>query len=116
MNPIEWPGAPPQKRTESPNLVPLPELELDDSDYEAAAEALRNLEGCFSEVVFVHEVAARHCRERQLRTALMRSNSVIPDPARAKAFIDQWKKPTPLSQLNSYEDWFPNPIRPKRRS
>jgi hypothetical protein len=66
MNSIEWPTA----------ILPeasshdLPKLVLTDADYAVAADALRQLDDCFAEVVFVHEVAARHCRERQLQAEL----------------------------------------------
>jgi hypothetical protein len=56
MNSIEWPTA---ILPDASSHVLLPELELTDDDYAAAAEALRQLEDCFSEVVFIHEVASR---------------------------------------------------------
>ena len=75
---------------------------MTDSDYEAAGEALRKLEDCFFEVVFVHEVAARHCRERQLAELLRRQTLPKSEPAQAKDLIEKLKTPTPLSQLNSF--------------
>ncbi|HXC97662.1 MAG TPA: hypothetical protein VNU92_18320 [Edaphobacter sp.] len=77
MNPIRWP------KTRYPALPPtqdsdsLPPLELDKSDYEAANEAFRQLDDSFFEVVFLKEVAARHCRERQLKAALSRGKTTL---------------------------------------
>jgi hypothetical protein len=114
MKTIAWPSAPPQIRTESPDQFLLPELELDDSDYEAATKAFQNLDDCFFEVVFVREVAARHCRERQLRTALTH-NTTAPDAAKSVIAFNRWRKPEPITQFDSYEDWFPLATLPKKR-
>lgn len=89
-NSIEWLNT---SRPGTPSTVLLPELELTDADYEAAAEALNKLDDCFLEVVFVHEVAARHCRERQLNAALARKP---PFKNRSNELINQWKTPTPI--------------------
>jgi hypothetical protein len=116
MKMIEWPtNTSPKDSTEMATRILLPELDLTDADYEAAGKALRNLEDCFFEVVFVHEVAARHCRERQLAAELSR-NRAIPPPnhARARNFIEQWKKPTPLSQINAFAQRDSRSNRPKR--
>ena len=101
MNTIKWPKDGARKsHTRPTDQVLLPELDLIDADYEAAAEALRKLEDCFSEVVFVHEVAARHCRERQLAASL-RNQATEPDLSHARDFIKQWQKPTPLAQFGA---------------
>jgi hypothetical protein len=92
-NSIEWPTA---SRPGTPSKVLLPELELTDADYEAAAEALNKLDDCFFEVIFVHEVAARHCRERQLNAALARKS---PTKSRSNDIINQWKTPTPITRF-----------------
>jgi hypothetical protein len=103
MKPIEWPKSSSQKnRTEISSQVFLPELVLTDEDYEAAGEALRKLDGCFFEVVFVHEVAARHCRERQLAAELARNHAGGQSkPAHARNLIEELKNPTPLSRFHS---------------
>lgn len=78
----------------------MPELRLTAEDYEVAAEALRRLEGCFSEVVFVYEVAARNCRERQLREELARNPNSAPfGRSDAKNPISQLKKPIPIGEI-----------------
>src|SRR5271154_6286989 len=100
MNSKEWPKA---ILPEASSHVLLPELELTDADYAAAAEALRKLEDCFSEVVFIHEVAARHCRERQLHAELARRSGVIGSQhSRGKDFIKQMQTPTPINQYDSF--------------
>ena len=99
MKPIAWPRS---RRAETLRQMPLPELELTGEDYDAAAEALRKLEGCFSEVVFVYEVAARHCRERQLRAELLGNrNLALLERSDAKHFVNQWKKPTSITQFTA---------------
>jgi hypothetical protein len=114
MKTIAWPSPPPLTRTESPDRFLLPELELDDSDYEAATEAFQNLDDCFFEVVFVHEVAARHCRERQLRAALS-DKTATSDAAKSVIAFNRWRRPAPITQFDSYEDWFPLATLPKKR-
>ncbi|MGD0443801.1 MAG: hypothetical protein ABSA39_07690 [Edaphobacter sp.] len=114
MKTIAWPSDPPQIRTESPNQFLLPELELDDSDYEAATKAFQNLDDCFFEVVFVREVAARHCRERQLRAALS-YKTATPDTAKSPIAFNRRNKAAPNTQFDSYEDWFPLATLPKKR-
>ncbi len=94
MKTIEWPKSDFPTTREAPPQVLLPELELTDADYEAAAEALRKLDDCFFEVVFVHEVAARNCRERQLKAELLRNQAVVLSG-------DQRKTPTPISRFHS---------------
>jgi hypothetical protein len=111
MKTIAWPTPPPQPRKESPDQF-LPDLELDDSDYEAATIAFQQLDDCFFEVVFVREVAARHCRERQLRAAISQKNA---NPTRPVAFIDRSRTPAQTTQFDSYEDWFPLCNLPKMR-
>lgn len=97
MKPIEWPKS---SRAETLSQTLLPELELTAEDYEVAGEALRQLDDCFFEVVFVHEVAARHCRERQLRAELLRNpNSPMLGRSNARELINQYKKPTRISQF-----------------
>jgi hypothetical protein len=97
MKLIEWPKS---RRTETFSQTLLPELELTAEDYEVAGEALRNLDDCVFEVVFVHEVAAKHCRERQLRAELLRnSNSPTLRRSDARDPIHQYKKPTRISQF-----------------
>jgi hypothetical protein len=94
MNPLQWP-----RTTDSTNLpdkqdlTSLPPLELNESDYEAASEAFRELDDCFFEVVFIHEVAARHCRERQLRAALSQ-NKPLSDHAHTYTAINRRQKLT----------------------
>jgi hypothetical protein len=102
MKLIEWPKrGSTTDHPKAPHPVLLPELDLIDADYEAAGEALRKLDDCFFEVVFVHEVAARHCRERQL--AALRNQTLHPsEHPHAKDLIEELKKPTPLSQLDSF--------------
>jgi hypothetical protein len=104
MKLIEWPKrGSTTNHPKAPHPVLLPELDLIDADYEAAGEALRKLDDCFFEVVFVHEVAARHCRERQLAAELLRNQALPPsENAQARSLIERWKKPTPLSQLVSF--------------
>jgi hypothetical protein len=86
MNSIEWPTA---ILPEASSHV-LPKLELTDADYAAAADALRQLDDCFYEVVFVHEVAARHCRERQLNEELeRRSGASGSQDSRGADFVNQ---------------------------
>jgi hypothetical protein len=104
MSPIAWPKIPRKiDQTDALKPVPLPELDFTEADYEAAAEAYRKLDDCFLEVVFLHEVAARHCRERQLAAAISCSKTVdISKQSRAKAFIKQWQNPTPIIQIDSY--------------
>jgi hypothetical protein len=104
MKLIKWPKRGSTiNRTEGPHQVLLPELDLIDADYEAAGEALRKLDDCFFEVVFVHEVAARHCRERQLAAELLRNQARPPsEHVNIRNLIEKWKKPTPLSQLDSF--------------
>jgi|SRR5580704_2082130 hypothetical protein len=111
MSAIKWPESNPKtsRYTEAPNQVLLPELELTDADYEAAGEALRKLDGCFFEVVFVHEVAARHCRERQLTELLRNQTKSTSERINAKDFIEKWKKPTPLSQVGALGSKFNRP-------
>jgi len=70
MNPIQWPKTPYPALPHALEPDSLPPLELDKSDYEAANEAFRQLDDCFFEVIFLHEAASRHCRERQLKAAL----------------------------------------------
>ena len=78
----------------------MPELELTAEDYEVAREALSKLEDCFFEVVFVHEVAARHCRERQLGAELLRNpNSPMLRRPDSRDLINQYKKPRRISQF-----------------
>jgi len=78
----------------------LPELKLTAEDYEVAREALSKLEDCFFEVVFVHEVAARHCRERQLGAELLRNpNSPMLRRPDSRDLINQYKKPRRISQF-----------------
>lgn len=78
----------------------MPELELTAEDYEVAREALCKLEDCFFEVVFVHEVAARHCRERQLGAELLRNpNTPMLRRLDARDLINQYKKPRRISQF-----------------
>jgi hypothetical protein len=113
MKTIAWPSAPPQTRTEPPNQDLLPDLELDDSDYEAATQAFQKLEDCFFEVVFVREVAARHCRERQLRTALSHDQTTAPGAVKSVIAFDRRKRFAPATQFDSYEDWFPICTPPK---
>jgi hypothetical protein len=104
MNSIEWPKA---ILPEASSHVLLPELELTDADYAVAADALRQLEDCFSEVVFVHEVAARHCRERQLNAELARRSGTIGSQhARSKDFIKQAQEPTPINHYDSFGKQF----------
>src|ERR1700733_13631008 len=96
MRPIEWPKS---SRTETLSQTLLPELELTAEDYEVAREALSKLEDCFFEVVFVHEVAARHCRERQLGAELLRNpNSPMVRRPDSRGFIKQNKKPRGIGQ------------------
>jgi hypothetical protein len=104
MKLIEWPKrGSTTDHPKAPHPVLLPELDLIDADYEAAGEALRKLDDCFFEVVFVHEVAARHCRERQLAAQLLRNQTPHQsEHARAKDLVEELKKPTPLSQLDSF--------------
>jgi hypothetical protein len=98
MSSIKWPKSGTKiSRTEAFDEVLLPELELTDADYEAAGKAWSKLDGCFFEVVFVHEVAARHCRERQLSELLRCQSSVSSEHLYPKDFVNKWKKPTPLS-------------------
>jgi hypothetical protein len=99
MNSIEWPKA---ILPDASSHVLLPELELTDADYAVAADALRQLEDCFSEVVFVHEVAARHCRERQLNAELARRSGAGSQNARTKDFIKQAQEPTPINHYDSF--------------
>jgi hypothetical protein len=100
MNSIEWPNA---ILPDASSHVLLPELELTDDDYAAAADALRQLEDCFSEVVFIHEVAARHCRERQLNTELARrSGANGTQHSHGKDFIKKAQSPTPITQYASF--------------
>jgi hypothetical protein len=73
MKLLEWQKS---SRTKTFSQTLLPELELTAEDYEVAGEALRNLDDCVFEVVFVHEVAAKHCRERQLRAELLRKSGL----------------------------------------
>ena len=97
MKPIEWPKS---SRTETLSQTLLPELELTAEDYEVAREALSKLEDCFFEVVFVHEVAARHCRERQLGAELLRNpNSPMLRRPDSRDLINQYKKPRRISQF-----------------
>ena len=78
----------------------MPELELTAEDYEVAREALSKLEDCFFEVVFVHEVAARHCRERQLGAELLRNpNSPMLRRPDSRDLINHYKKPRRISQF-----------------
>ena len=109
MNANKWTNL-----TEGPIQV-LPELELSDADYEAATKAWQNLDDCFFEVVFLHEVAARHCRERQLTELLRRQTVLSPERALAKENVKQWMKPTPISQFKPFEAKNPTPISLKRR-
>jgi hypothetical protein len=101
MNSIEWPTT---IRHQTSNPVLLPELELNDDDYEAAADALRNLDDCFSEVVFLHEVAARSCRERQLKAELARRTSPGSQNSQNRNLLKQWQEPTPIDQFISFAD------------
>ena len=102
MNSIQWPTT---IRQQTSNPVLLPELELSDADYEAAADALRNLDDCFFEVVFLHEVATRHCRERQLRAELARRTSPGSlQNSQTKTLLRQWQKPTPIDQFISFAE------------
>ena len=97
MEPIEWPKS---SRAETLSQTLLPELELTAEDYEVAGEALRKLDDCIFEVVFVHEVAARNCRERQLRAELLRNpNSPMLGRSDARDLISQYRKPTRISQF-----------------
>ena len=113
MSPIEWPTRRPKSSPpEDTNQVFLPELELTDADYEAAGEALRKLEDCSFEVVFVHEVAARHCRERQLRELLRSQTFPASKRAPSKDFIKQLETPTQLSQLRPFR----KPDSPSKRT
>jgi hypothetical protein len=97
MKLIEWPKS---SRNETLSQTLLPELELTAEDYGVAGEALSKLDDCFFEIVFVHEVAARHCRERQLRAELLRNpNSPMLGRLDAGDFINQYKKPTRISQF-----------------
>jgi hypothetical protein len=112
MNSIEWPTA---ILPDASSHVLLPELELTDDDYAAAADALRQLEDCFSEVVFVHEVAARHCRERQLNAELARRSGAIGSQrSRGKDFIKQMQRPTPIDQIESFATRNPTPVLAKK--
>ena len=114
MKMIEWPTSP-KDSTQMAAQVLLPDLELTPADYEAAGIALHNLEDCCFEIVFVHEVAARHCRERQLAAELSRDRAIPPpNHARARNFVEQWKTPTPLSQFNAFAQQNSRANRPKR--
>jgi hypothetical protein len=117
MGTIEWPKKNPgTSYREAPSQVLLPELELIDADYEAAGEALRKLEGCIFEVVFVHEVAARHCRERQL-AELLRGHTIAPsNPETTKDFIRRWEKSTPIGQFDPFREQGSKFNRSKKRS
>jgi ribonuclease D len=111
-NSIEWPTT---IRSQTSNPVLLPELELNDADYEAAAEALRNLDDCFSEVVFLHEVATRNCRERQLEAELARKTSPGSlQTSQTKNLLRQWQKPTPIDQFISFAERNPTFIHAKK--
>ena len=92
MNPLQWPRT---TDATSPSgkqdLPPLPPLELNELDYEAASTALRELDDCFFEVVFLNEVAARHCRERQLKVALSH-NKPSSDHAHSHPAINRRQK------------------------
>jgi hypothetical protein len=111
MSSIKWPKSGTKiSRTEALNEVLLPELELTDADYEAAGEAWSKLDGCFFEVVFVHEVAARHCRERQLSELLRSQSTVSSEHVYPKDFVNKWKKPTPLSSSIRSESKTPHPF------
>ncbi len=101
-NSIEWPKT---IRQQTSNPVLLPELELNDADYEAAAEALNNLDDCFFEVVFLHEVATRNCRERQLKAELARRTSPGSlQNSQTRNLLKQWQKPTPIDQFISFAE------------
>jgi hypothetical protein len=106
MSPIAWPESRSKiNPMEAPIPVLLPELTLTKADYEAAAEAYRKLDDCCFEVVFLHEVAARHCRERQLAAALSRDKTVdISKQSREKAFLKQRQTPTPISRFASFRE------------
>ena len=89
MSPIAWPKSRSKiDPTEEAQPVLLPDLTLTKADYQAAAEAYRKLDDCTFEVVFLHEVAARRCRERQLAAALSRDKTFdISKQSRENAFI-----------------------------
>ena len=92
MNPLQWPRTTdPTSLSGKQDLTLLPPLELDESDYEAASTALRELDDCFFEVVFLHEVATRHCRERQLEVALSH-NKLSSDHAHTHPTINRRQK------------------------
>ncbi len=115
MSPIAWPKSRSKiDPMETPKPVLLPELTLTKADYQAAAEAYRKLDDCTFEVVFLHEVAARHCRERQLAAVLSRDKTVdISKQSREKAFIKQRQNPTPISRFGSFREKISPFIRPK---
>jgi hypothetical protein len=116
MSPIAWPKSRSKiDPMEAPQPVRLPELTLTKADYQAAAEAYSKLDDCCFEVVFLHEVAARHCRERQLAAALFRDKTVdISKQSRDKDFIRQRQNPTPLSQFGSFREKFSPFNHPKK--
>jgi hypothetical protein len=114
MSPIAWPKSHSKiDPTEAPKPVLLPELTLTKADYQAAAEAYRKLGDRSFEVVFLHEVAARRCRERQLAAALSRDKTVdISKQSRENAFIKQRQNPIPISRFGSFREKLSPFIRP----
>lgn len=99
MNPIQWPKTVKPKRpiTEKIEQISLPELNIADSDYEIAAEALRELDGRLSHVAYLNEVAKRVCRERQLRESLAK----LPEHQPGEELIKGWKRPVAVERLGS---------------
>ena len=96
MNPLQWPRRTnPSSLSGKEDLTSLPPLELNASDYEAASAAFRELDDCFFEVVFLHEVAAKHCRERQLKVALSH-NKPSSDRAHTHPAINRSQKLTSI--------------------
>jgi hypothetical protein len=99
MNPIQWPKNSTTRRSASLAIdqIILPELEITDSDYESAAEDLRALNGRLSHVAYLNAVAARVCRERQLREAISKQ----PEYRHSEDFIKSWKMPISINRFDS---------------
>jgi hypothetical protein len=97
MKPIQWPKNAKAKSPYTANRgqIKLPELDITDSDYEAAGKALRELDGRLSLTAYLNEVAARICRERQLREAISRH----PEHRDGEQLIKSWKIPVAVDRL-----------------
>jgi hypothetical protein len=99
MKPIQWPKNAKAKSPSAANRgqIKLPELDIAGSDYEAAGKVLRKPDGRLSHVDYMNEVAARICRERQLREAISRR----PEHRDGEDLIKSWKMPVSIDRFGS---------------